>query len=140
MISIRPSRSLPILVFCIILLSCGCAEAAPITIKARRLDDGVILWTPSEPYAKKARFFVMFQDMAKVLLPSNSGALPFDRSIAFLIGVSKYRNLESLPFVENDLRDMKDYLLLRGGFDQVYVASNEVVSHDLIENYMMNKF
>src|SRR6185295_9870633 len=77
---------------------------------------------------------------AKTLLPSPTD-LPFHRSVAFLVGVSEYTYLRpSLPFVRNDLFDLKSYLLERGGFDAVYIAADAVVTQSLIENYMMNRF
>lgn len=109
-----------------------------VPLQAVRLPDGVILWTPKEKPGNKPRFFSMVEDLAKILLPDRA-ELPFDRSIAFLVGVSDYKNLKPLPFVKNDLQDMKDYLL-QNGFDQVYVAAEEIVSSDLIESYMMNRF
>jgi hypothetical protein len=112
--------------------------AGQIALKQVRLPDGVVLWTTNQTNAQKSQFFAFFEELARVVLPSRND-LPFDRSIAFLIGVSNYQNLESLPFVRNDVSDMRDYLLLRGGFDQVYIASDEVASVGLVEDYMMNK-
>lgn len=60
--------------------------------------------------------------------------------VAFLVGVWDYKNLDKLDFVENDLNEMKDYLLDMGGFDSVYVLKNKVVIAELILEYMQNKF
>src|ERR1700733_15179075 len=66
---------------------------------------------------------------------------PFERSVAFLVGVSKYEHLNpQLPYVDTDLKDMREFLLDDAGFDTVYVASGSVVSTHLVENYMMNRF
>ena len=50
---------------------------------------------------------------------------PFGKSIAFLVGISRYDHIRpQLPFVENDLHDLREFLLHRGGFDRVYQLSN----------------
>jgi len=62
---------------------------------------------------------------------------PFGRSIAFLAGVSRYQNLSpQLPSVRNDIVQMRDLLLTQAGFDEVYVAEDDVVNRDLIEHYV----
>src|SRR5215469_1303956 len=66
---------------------------------------------------------------------------PFEKSVAFLVGVSKYKYLSpQLPYVERDLADMRHFLLDEAGFDAVYVASGSVVSTHLVDDYMMNRF
>ena len=51
---------------------------------------------------------------------------PFGRSVALLTGVSDYKHLSpDLPSVENDLTDMRVFLLGDGGFDEVFVIKNE---------------
>lgn len=66
---------------------------------------------------------------------------PFEKSIAFLIGVSNYKYLTpQLPYVETDLVEVRKFLLEEAGFDAVYVASGSIVSTPLIEDYMMNRF
>jgi hypothetical protein len=136
-------RRFPCLLLALLLAVTGRAvlpqATSGIPIQATHLEDGVVLWTPKETATGKSFFFRTFEDLAQVVLPSRD-ALPFDRSIAFLVGVSNYRHLRSLPFVRNDLQDMKNYLLQQGGFDQVYVVEDESVSNALIESYMMNKF
>jgi protein-disulfide isomerase len=128
-----------VLICCAQLSFSATLTAGEITLKQSRLPDGVVLWTTNQASTEKPPFFSFLEDLAKIVLPSR-GELPFDRSIAFLIGVSKYRHLDSLPFARNDLNDMRDYLLLRGGFDQVYIVSDEVANAGLVEKYMMNIF
>lgn len=65
---------------------------------------------------------------------------PFGKSVAFLVGVGDYSHLPRLPFVSNDLQDMKKFLLGPGGFDIVYIVSDRAASRDLVEDYMMNRF
>ncbi|MFQ5632147.1 MAG: caspase family protein [bacterium] len=45
-----------------------------------------------------------------------------------------------MPFVKNDLEDVRKFLLSSGGFDTVYVAREKIVNRDLIEDYVRNKF
>jgi outer membrane protein OmpA-like peptidoglycan-associated protein len=138
---VRPTQSpwmVGLLFFCSLSISAPALGAGGSPIQAIRQGDGVILWTHTASTSKPI-FFSIFERLANVAFPSRE-TLPFDRSVAFLVGVSNYKNLDSLPFVKNDLQDMKNYLLLRGGFDEIYVASDEIVTHDLIEEYMMNKF
>jgi protein-disulfide isomerase len=127
------------LVFCIEILYNVPAVIGEVPLRQTRLSDGVVLWNVNLSYSAKPSFFTRFENLAKVALPSLS-ELPFERSVAILVGISKYQNMESLPFVRNDLEDMKNYLLLRGGFDQVYVIADEVATSELIETYMMNTF
>jgi len=104
-----------------------------------RLDDNVIVWESRSAPDEKSKFFQWLEDFFSVILPS-SEELPFDESIAFLVGVWDYDNLKDLPFVENDINDLRLYLLEKGGFDKVYVATNEIATRDLVENYMMDIF
>jgi WD40 repeat protein len=66
--------------------------------------------------------------------------LPFGKSVAFLVGVSKYKYLNSLSFVDNDLNELATTLLTYCGFDAVYIAKNEAVSPDTIKTVLLNKF
>ena len=66
---------------------------------------------------------------------------PFERSIALLVGVSKYANLSpQLGFVKNDLEDMRDFLLGFGGFDTVYIMADDNATPELVDDYMLNVF
>ncbi|MCP4356246.1 MAG: hypothetical protein GY793_11615 [Proteobacteria bacterium] len=90
--------------------------------------------------SKKRPLF--FQTLTKLygLIFTDTNKIPFGKSVAFLAGVSQYRHLKSLEYVKNDLMDMQLFLLTKGGFDEVYVASEGIVSRDLIDNYIRNVF
>jgi formylglycine-generating enzyme required for sulfatase activity len=67
--------------------------------------------------------------------------LPFNRSVAFLVGVANYKTLKpSLDFVDSDLTELRNFLLTSGGFDTVFELRNENVHKSLIEDYMMKTF
>jgi formylglycine-generating enzyme required for sulfatase activity len=66
---------------------------------------------------------------------------PFGKSVAFLVGVGSYQGpFPPLPFVANDINDMRTFLLGDGGFDVVYEVTDGSANRDLVEDYMMNKF
>jgi formylglycine-generating enzyme required for sulfatase activity len=65
---------------------------------------------------------------------------PFDHSVGFLVGVGWYPNYKSLKFVNNDIDDMREFLLCRGGFDRVYEVTDADATRELVEAYMMNTF
>ncbi|UCE07486.1 MAG: caspase family protein, partial [bacterium] len=109
-------------------------------IKYEKLTDGVEHWYRIKPTDEKPWFFQQLENLFDVVL-SQRDKLPFGRSVAFLVGVSDYKYLSpDLPFVKNDLHDMRQFLLTKGGFDEVYVASENIVNRDLIEDYIRNKF
>src|SRR5262245_37816954 len=110
------------------------------TFKKAILGDGVEHWWNIDSSVQKPRFFRMFEQITQTSLPPYS-RLPFGRSVAFLVGVSDYENLvPDLPFVRNDIEAMRRYLLEEGGFDEVYVALDRIVTIELVESYMINKF
>jgi formylglycine-generating enzyme required for sulfatase activity len=67
-----------------------------------------------------------------------SSRRPFERSVAFLVGVSEYQHLGELQWVRKDLENVRNYLLNQGGFDIVYEARENIVTTNLIEDYMFN--
>jgi hypothetical protein len=72
---------------------------------------------------------------------SNTSKLPWRKSIAFLVGIDRYKYISpQLPSVDNDLNKMKDFLLNKGGFDEVFIAKGEIVNRDIIEKYMKGVF
>lgn len=102
------------------------------------LSDGVEHWY-IEGEQGKPQFFEKFQTLFDIMF-TDRPKLPFGQSVAFLIGVSQYQYISpQLPFVENDLQDMRTFLLNDGGFDHVYIASGKTVTRDLIEDYVRNK-
>jgi hypothetical protein len=109
-------------------------------IRHETLKDGVERWYRVKAAGDKPWFFQQVENLFNVILPPKD-KLPFGESVAFLVGVSKYDHLkQQLPFVENDLEDVRTFLLSSGGFDTVYVASEKIVNRDLIEDYVRNKF
>ncbi len=105
------------------------------------LDDGVVVWQRSGEQSSKPRFFSLMESLYGGTI-SESTPLPNGRSVAFLVGVSNYEDpaFPNLPFVYNDIEAMTNFLLGSGGFDEVFVATNEVATKDLIGDYMSNKF
>ncbi len=61
---------------------------------------------------------------------------PFGKSAALLVGVSEYQYLDQLPSATNDLTIMRDLLLSKGRFDDVYIMKNEAVTRDRVELYV----
>ncbi|MDM8523268.1 SUMF1/EgtB/PvdO family nonheme iron enzyme [Desulfococcaceae bacterium HSG8] len=109
-------------------------------IREETLEDGVKHWFRVRDTDKKPWFFKQLENVLDVVL-SDGGGLPFDRSVAFLAGVSRYEHLSpQLDFVKNDLEALRLFLLNQGGFDEVYSASDEVVTPALLNRYMRNKF
>ncbi|MGH7597802.1 MAG: DUF1566 domain-containing protein [bacterium] len=109
-------------------------------IRREVLGDKVERYYRPKTAGQKPWFFQQVENLFNIILPSKD-QLPFGVSVAFLVGVSQYDNLSpQLPFVKNDLSDMREFLLNQGGFDTVYVAREKIVNRDLIEDYMRNKF
>lgn len=81
-------------------------------------------------------FISSLNKFLEVVLPQDN-KISFGKSVALLVGVSSYNNLTpNLPYVANDLEDMKEYLLRMGGFDEVYVIKDALASRDLVELYI----
>lgn len=104
-------------------------------IKKEVLKDGVEHWYIQENAQSDAYLARKFTEIYNIILSPQS-ARPFGRSIAFLVGVSQYRYLSPLPSVLNDVGEMRDFLLNKAGFDEVYVATDAIVNRDLIEQYV----
>jgi hypothetical protein len=103
--------------------------------KREILSDGVERWNIPVPESGKSYLTRKFEEIYNVAFSKNTQ--PFGRSIAFLAGVSKYQNISpQLPSVRNDIVQMRDLLLNQAGFDEVYVAEDNVVNRDLIEHYV----
>ena len=79
-------------------------------------------------------FFQLFR------IPSGTSVvLPFQRSVAVLIGIGHYQFITPrLEYVSNDVEKMRDYLLGDGGFDAVYVT-DETVSPDVVKTFMADE-
>jgi hypothetical protein len=109
-------------------------------IKNETFQDGVEHWYLAQP-SGGSYFWQKLQEICQVVLLKKTR--PFGRSIAFLVGVSKYHNLpkeqqldKSVP---NDIKEMRDLLLRDMAFDEVYIAQDDVVNRDLIERYVKGK-
>ena len=59
-------------------------------------------------------------------LRQNPEKAPFERSIAVLLGVTRYETLEPLSFPDDDVRLMRDFLLHGAAFDEVYILPETV--------------
>lgn len=107
-------------------------------VRKEVLSDGVERWY--RPAASpQPWFFQQLQNIFDVMLTSKE--LPFGKSVAFLVGVSEYKYLSpQLKWVKNDIQDMREFLLYKGGFDEVYVAAEKIVNRDLVETYISNVF
>ncbi len=131
---------LKLLVAALALLLFGAAPQTPQSdIQRTPLKDGVERWHRMKAVNALPWFFQQVEELFKVVLPAKE-QLPFGVSVALLVGVSEYAHLpEQLPFVKNDLADMRAFLLHEGGFDTVYVMSEKIVNRDLIDGYVRNK-
>lgn len=121
---------------CFLLVFCMAVFGADDRIQRERLPDGVehSYCNGSNPHS--SRFFQWFQQVYNVDIPTNTSA-PFGASAALLVGVSRYKNLSpQLPYVTNDLVAIRDFLISKSGFDDVYVVRDEFVNRDLIEKYI----
>jgi uncharacterized caspase-like protein len=109
-------------------------------VRQEKLPDGVEHFYRTDTPHNESYFTEEFKKIYGVLLPS-TGNQPFGKSVAFLVGVSVYHHLTpSLPSVDNDLSAMRQFLLTKGGFDEAYVATGDLVNRDLIEKYMKGVF
>jgi hypothetical protein len=120
---------------------------APATISKRVEEDGIVRWeSKSVTPSHRPRFFDVFSAITSISLPDDPEQLPFGRSVAFLVGVSRYANLDPLPGAEESTKQLRDYLLRDGGFDVVYELTdfgetpNRFVRPSTVRNYMLNRF
>lgn len=113
---------------------------AQTNIQKRTLKDGVERWHRVKAEDRRPWFFQQVENLFNVALPAKD-QLPFGVSVAFLIGVSEYDYVRpQLPFVKNDVQDMREFLLNSGGFDTVYVAIDKMATPTLVEDFMTNRF
>jgi len=118
-----------------VLLQIPLHSETPSSRKHEVLKDGVEHWYLSTPGTNKSYLERRLEELCNVVFPQT--AQPFGRSIAFLAGVGKYHNMSpQLPSVRNDLEQMRNFLLNDAGFDEVYVAEDDVVNRDLVEQYV----
>jgi formylglycine-generating enzyme len=112
---------------------------AQTAIKHKTLSDKVEYWHRKDTKNPKPWFWQQIETLINVVF-GETDTLPFKKSTAFLVGVGNYKHLDTLDFVDADLDAMRTYLLGSGGFDEVYVAKNEVVTDRLIKKHMQIKF
>ena len=100
------------------------------------LQDGV--WRFDRPPSSGPNFF---EQLLRQFGWKPAKARPFGRSVALLIGVASYDTLRpQLSYVENDLTELRNFLLTDGGFDTVIELRNGVVKRSLVEKYMVDRF
>jgi len=89
--------------------------------------------------SEKPRLLVWFQEkFPDFQIGIND--LPFVKSVALLVGVSQYKNLKKLDFVEHDLDEMLKWALLEERFDDVYVLRDEDATPRSVNNLMFEFF
>lgn len=120
------------------------AIAAPFALRGQGLnprvvEHGVELYQKPEFAGTGASFWELFASMYRSMW-SVPPRIPFRHSVAILVGVSDYTNLRPLPGVNNDLTRMRDFLLYRAGFDEVYLARSHAATPATVQHYMMDVF
>lgn len=112
--------------------------AAGVTEPIRQIEpSGAVRWIAT-PRGQTPAFFARLAE-AGIDVPANDR--PFERSLAFLVGVSQYSYLEpQLPGVERDIADLRDTLLTVAGFDEVIELTNEHATRDTIEDFLVDEF
>ena len=123
-----------ILIFCLFPLQVIQAQSS---IKYQKLENGKVdHWY--HPKSQHTWFQVQIENISNVLWPEKQA--PFGYSVALLTGVSDYKHLTpDLPSVENDLQDMREFLLQTGGFDEVFVIKNGNLNRDIVERYIKDE-
>src|SRR5215469_6187697 len=120
----------------ILLATCLLTPSAHAQEQKETLADHVEHWYVPAPANGTSSLSQKFNQIFNLVFSPGS-APPFGRSIAFLAGVSQYKYLTpQLPSVHNDIVEMREFLLKKAGFDEVYVAADDVVNRDLIEQYI----
>lgn len=123
------------IIFLFALISAPLPAHSEHILKSETLEDGVEHWYLPDTPDKKSYLTKKFEEIYDIII-SGKDPQPFGKSIAFLVGVGKYKFLRpQLPSVENDLVKMRDFLKL-AGFDEIYIAKEEIVNRDLIEKYI----
>lgn len=100
-------------------------------------NDGVIRYEIINSKSKLPSFLQFFENYYDCVIKKE---LPFDKTVAFLVGISEYNHLHNLPLVDKDINEFKNFLLRYGCADIVFIAKNEVVSDTLIRRYMLDYF
>ena len=108
--------------------------SAAAQVQYEKLDNGKVEhWY--HPQSQSTWFQIQVEKISNVFWAGKKA--PFGRSVALLTGVSDYQHLTpDLPSVENDLRDMRKFLLQQGGFDEVFVIKNINLDRNIVERYI----
>ena len=117
---------------------CGKTAGPPPGFRCTLQPDGVLRFDRAAPGTATADFWRQFSVLFQ---RKPTATLPFGRSVAFLVGVSRYEHLRpQLPYVETDVTDLRNYLLGEAAFDTVFEIRNDLARRSLIEEYLVNKF
>ncbi len=117
---------------------CGRTAGPPPGFRCTLQPDGVLRFDRAAPGTATADFWRQFSALFQW---KPTATLPFGRSVAFLVGVSRYQHLRpQLPFVETDVTELRNYLLSEAAFDTVFEIRNDLARRTLIEEYLVNKF
>ena len=65
-------------------------------------------------------------------------ASPWKRSVALLVGVSDYDNYERLQFVQKNIQEIRNFLLLEERFDEVDILQDRDAGPQILDNLMVN--
>ncbi|MGB8773935.1 MAG: caspase family protein, partial [Terriglobales bacterium] len=114
-------------------------QASHAEIRKEIFSDGVEHWYVVSSPNSSSYLWQMLQQICDVVFSKK--AQPFGRSIAFLVGVGRYHNLPTQleTSVPNDLIEMRNLLLNDMAFDEVYVAKDDVVNRDRVEEYVKDR-
>lgn len=115
------------------------SQASHAEIKKEIFEDGVEHWYVVGPPNRSSYLWQKLQQICDVVFSKKT--LPFGKSIAFLVGVGRYHHLPDQldTSVPNDLVEMRNLLLNEMAFDEVYIAKDDVVSRDRVEEYVKGK-
>ena len=114
-------------------------QASHAEIKKEILSDGVEHWYVVDSPNSSSYLWQRLQEICDVVFSKKTQ--PFGKSIALLVGVGRYHNLAPQldTSVPNDLVEMRNLLLNDMAFDEVYIAKDDIVNRDRIEEYVKGK-
>ena len=105
-------------------------QSPAVSVSMTKDAGGIEDWVVQPDPAGFPRFFREFERLTNHLL-ADPNDLPFARSVAVLVGVSRYPHaeIEDLDFVREDITRMRNYLLDRGAFDRVIVLLDDAATN-----------
>lgn len=98
------------------------------------LDDGVVHFEITPGESKTTRFEDGILRFFGTLWKKDKR--PFGRTVAFVVCVSEYETLKDLKHVQADKELTIDALINRCQVDDIFVASEEIVTRSLLEKYL----